>query len=64
MGEPDEYYCLDCRAHIKEDCECDYHQTNNHDENDEDEEKEKPRERDKGGFLGCGFKYVPGDPFW
>lgn len=20
--------------------------------------------RDKGGFLGTGFKYVPGDPFW
>ena len=21
-------------------------------------------EKDKGGFLGSGFKYVPGDPFW
>lgn len=20
--------------------------------------------RDKGGFLGCGFKYVAGDPEW
>lgn len=20
--------------------------------------------RDKGGFLGAGFEYCPGDPFW
>lgn len=24
----------------------------------------KEEERDLGGFLGSGFKYVPGDPFW
>ena len=69
MGEPDEYYCTYCRAHIASDCDCD---DNRYDDSAEKEERdrklhddeEKSEERGKGGFLGCGFKYVPGDPFW
>ena len=35
-------------------------------EKDEEEEEEYNENKnvDKGGFLGTGFNYVAGDPFW